>query len=170
MGDSFVYENCSKSISTDVEFCTGAPIVSSYGQEWLLKDNEFVFSKQYLRGLRKDVKWNGDGTIHRAGAKYINAQHTNAVGDACYGDAGGSVWKFLSYRGQQSNSTKRPHRVAVLTGVISRFEEYCGVFRPDKREHFSRPVQHTIHARVRKMLPWILGKITSDNGDGNCEG
>ena len=24
--------------------------------------------------------------------------------------------------------------------------------------------------RVRKMLPWILGKITSDNGDGNCEG
>ena len=20
------------------------------------------------------------------------------------------------------------------------------------------------------MLPWILGKITSDNGDGNCEG
>ena len=30
--DSFVYENCSKSINTWTEFCTGVPILSGYGQ------------------------------------------------------------------------------------------------------------------------------------------
>jgi hypothetical protein len=37
--DAFVYENCSKSIDTWTEFCTGAPILSGYGQVgvlWLL--------------------------------------------------------------------------------------------------------------------------------------
>ena len=30
--DAFVYENCSLNIHTFSEFCTGAPIISGYGQ------------------------------------------------------------------------------------------------------------------------------------------
>ena len=30
--DAFVYENCSLSVHTFTEFCTGVPITSGYGQ------------------------------------------------------------------------------------------------------------------------------------------
>ena len=36
-----------------------------------------------------------------------------------------------------------------------RFEEYCGVFRPDIRRHYNKPVQHTVHTRVSSILDWI---------------
>jgi len=54
--------------------------------------------------------------------------------------------------------------LAVLTGVLSRFEEYCGVFRPDIRRHYSKPVQHTIHTRITSILDWINDWIA----DGLC--
>ena len=51
--DSFVYEDCSKDIDIKTEFCTGAPITSSYGQEWMYSENgesqDFVFVKHVLR-------------------------------------------------------------------------------------------------------------------------
>lgn len=164
--DSFVYEDCSKDIDIKTEFCTGAPITSSYGQEWMYSENgesqDFVFVKHVLRALRKDINRNGDNT------KYKIPQHTNAVGDACFGDAGGSVWKFMKFRGHD-DSTKRPHNVAVLTGVISRFEEYCGFVRPDNHEDYTKPVQHTISARVQTILDWIVENIHTKDTDGRCD-
>ena len=165
--DAFVYENCSKNIFTQHEFCTGAPIVSSFGQMWLYDDiadtPAFFFHRNQLRSTRKDLDWNGNGTILRPGAKYQNIQHSSAVGDACFGDAGGSVWKFMRFRDE---TTARPHKLAILTGVVSRFEEYCGVFRPDQQDHYTKPVQHTIHTRVSTIFDWIIKYIWDK--DGKC--
>lgn len=165
--DAFVYENCSKNINTNTEFCTGVPIVSSYGQIWVYDDttadHKFMFSSNQLRGIRKDIQWNGNGTILRPGAQYQAIQHTNAVGDVCYGDAGGSVWKFMKFRGE---GKERPHNLAVLTGVVSRFEENCGVFRPDYLANYNKPVQHTIHTRITSVRDWIISNI--DDDDGRC--
>ena len=47
---------------------------------------------------------------------------------------------------------------------LLRFEEYCGVFRPDITRHYSKPVQHTIHTRITSILDWINSWIY----DGNC--
>ena len=66
----------------------------------------------------------------------VGAQHTQAMGDACYGDAGGSVWKFFEQRfttqvvetfpnhftrSDDDKPDNRMHKVAVLTGVVSRW-------------------------------------------------
>jgi len=164
--EAFVYENCSKNVNTETEFCTGSPIVTSYGQIWVLdatKSPKFFFKQNQLRAARTDLDWNGNGTIIRPGAKYQNAQHTSAVGDACYGDAGGSVWKYARFRGE---GTDRPHKLAVLTGVVSRFEEYCGVFRPDSRQPFQKPVQHTVHTRIGRVHDWITQNVGDE--DGQC--
>ena len=53
----------------------------------------------------------GTGRPLRPASAYQAAQHGAAMGDSCYGDAGGSVWKF--WRFQQT-------KLAVLTGVVSR--------------------------------------------------
>ena len=164
--DAFVYENCSKNINTKTEFCTGAPIVTSYGQIWVLdetKNPKFFFKQNQLRAIRNDLDWNGNGTIIRPGAKYQNTQHSSAIGDACYGDAGGSVWKYIRFRNE---GIDRPHKLAVLTGVVSRFEEYCGVFRPDSRAPHSTPVQHTIHTRIATVHDWITQNVW--DADGQC--
>ena len=103
-------------------------------------------------------------------------QHSSIQADSCFGDAGGSVWKFWRYGGR---------RLAVLTGVISRsvewavyivmllerFEEQCGAFAPATRGSNSKsgcagcgagvpdqpnlPTQHTVHSRVQLHLNWI---------------
>lgn len=174
--DSFVYENCSKGVDTKTEFCTGVPVTMSLGQIWNVDTSaigngtsggapRFSFRRNQLRQFKMDTTWNGNGTIIRPGAQYQGAQHTQAVGDACYGDAGGSVWKFYNMRGM-GPSPNRTHRLAFLTGVLSRFEEYCGLFRPDSTQPYSKPVQHTIHTRVTRILDWILNYIW-DN-DGSC--
>jgi hypothetical protein len=69
-----------------------------------------------------DIGWNGNRTIIRPGARYHGRQHTSAVGDACFGDAGGSVWKMWRFRDPASTSADRPSQLAVLTGVVSRLE------------------------------------------------
>jgi hypothetical protein len=69
-----------------------------------------------------DIGWNGNRTILRPGARYHGRQHTSAVGDACFGDAGGSVWKMWRFRDPASPSADRPSQLAVLTGVVSRLE------------------------------------------------
>jgi hypothetical protein len=69
-----------------------------------------------------DIGWNGNRTIIRPGARYHGRQHTSAVGDACFGDAGGSVWKMWRFRDPASASADRPSQLAVLTGVVSRLE------------------------------------------------
>lgn len=165
--DSFVYENCSRNIQTQTEFCSGAPIVSSFGQVWRLDESvnppQFTFLRNQLRSMRKDINWNGNGTIIRPGAKYQNIQHSNAIGDACYGDAGGSVWKFMKFRNEKK---ARQNKRAVLTGVVSRFEEYCGLFRPDFLDPYNKPVQHTIHTRITSISEWINSHIW--DSDGKC--
>ena len=136
--DAFVYENCSKSIDTFSEFCTGERIVSGYGQVsrlncllkskhiflkvWLYDDTykHFIKIRNELRKYHEETGWNQNNTILRPGARYQAIQHSNALGDACYGDAGGSVWKFWTFRERSSKPDRRTYRLAVLTGVISR--------------------------------------------------
>ena len=68
--EAFVYENCSKNVNTETEFCTGSPIVTSYGQIWVLdatKSPKFFFKQNQLRAARTDLDWNGNGTIIRPG-------------------------------------------------------------------------------------------------------
>ena len=47
-------------------------------------------------------------------------QHTSTLGDVCYGDAGGSVWKYWAFRDGNLGMENRVHKLAVLTGVVSR--------------------------------------------------
>lgn len=169
--DAFVYENCSLSVNTFTEFCTGAPITAGYGQIWQYANGKFMFVRNELRQLHEGsqqdgdtIDWNGNGTILRPGSRYQAIQHHQAMGDACYGDAGGSVWKWMMQRDNSDIPDNRVHKLAVLTGVLSRFEEYCGVFRPDIRRHYSKPVQHTIHTRITSILDWINDWIA----DGMC--
>lgn len=161
--DSFLYENCSRTVDTSTEFCTGDPIATGYGQVWRYSaaTENFTLVRNEIRSWREEREseslardW-GTGRPLRPASAYQAAQHGAAMGDSCYGDAGGSVWKF--WRFQQT-------KLAVLTGVVSRFEEQCGVFRPDRGRHHSQPVQHTIHARVAAILDWINSQIV----DGNC--
>ena len=117
--DAFVYPDCSKDINIASEFCTAAPIISSFGQIWVLDDTdergEFFFKSNQLRKLRNDLTFKDDGLD-------LSFQHTSAVGDICLGDAGGSVWKFMKFR-DNTASTARPHKLALLTGVVSRSEQ-----------------------------------------------
>ena len=53
-------------------------------------------------------------------ATTLPLQHSTATGDACYGDAGGSVWKFWVFRENSDVPDNRIHKLAVLTGVVSR--------------------------------------------------
>jgi len=146
--DAFVYENCSKGINAATEFCTGARITGGYGQVWEYGDDgTFTKLKNELRKFTErplgQHSW----------------QHSSATGDACYGDAGGSVWRYWVFRDNSSVADNRVLKRAVLTGVVSRFEEQCGVFRPDK------PVQHTIHTRITSILDWVNEWIA----DGSCQ-
>ena len=54
----------------------------------------------------------------------------------------------------KSKQSTWPH--AALTGWLFlfilhyfRFEQHCGFFRPDTGSHWARPVQHSVHARVK---------------------
>ncbi|XP_023337120.1 uncharacterized protein LOC111708089 [Eurytemora carolleeae] len=152
--DAFVYENCSHGINTFKEFCTGAKLATAYTLKYKISSTnpeEFLLlSGKHAQFHPGDPAWNNNGTFIRLGAKYQGTQHTQVSGDACYGDAGGSVWKIWGFRDKEDSLGKRQKhgKVAVLTGVISRFEHHCGFFRPDQTEHWSHPVQHTIHTRV----------------------
>jgi len=164
--DAFIYPNCSKSINTWTEFCTGTPIISGFGQVWRHESSTGSFSKvkNELQTYVEEPGWNGNNTILRPGSRYQAIQHSNSLGDACYGDAGGSVWKYWMFQDQSEKRNNRVHQLAVLTGVLSRFEEYCGVFRPDTTMHYSKPVQHTIHTRITSILDWVNYWI----GTGRC--
>jgi len=173
--DAFVYENCSRGINTPTEFCTGSPIKSGFGQVWEYDDEAkdiwqtdkgtFIKMKNELRQFHEDVGQDGQELVLRPGRGYQALQHSSTIGDACYGDAGGSVWKYWVFR--DSTSSKPDNRVmklAVLTGVVSRFEENCGVFRPFLSQHHRKPVHHTVHTRVTSIIDWINSWIA----DGSC--
>jgi len=173
--DSFVYENCSHGVDTFTEFCTGSKLLTAYTMEYQYSQgdnkNRFQFIKGNFRDYHPwDKEWNNKGRNIRPGARYQGSQHTQAEGDVCYGDAGGSVWKLWSFRdlsnkNKEDNTVRRPAwgRLAVLTGVISRFEKHCGFYRPDSSEGMSRPVQHSVHARVSMYMRWI-GATIQDGG------
>jgi len=165
--DAFVYENCSMSINTSTEFCTRPPILSGYGQVWEWNDSPegtFKRIKSELIKYHEEIQENGKSII-KPGSMYEAIPHKNAPRDACYGDVGGSVWKFWVFRDESSVPDNRVYKLAVITGVVSRFEEHCGVFRPDITKHSSKPVQHTTHTRVTSILDWINKWIA----DGKCE-
>merc|ERR1712142_380929 len=175
--DSFVYENCSHGVDTFTEFCTGSKFLTAYTMEYRYSlvggKNRFQFIQGKVRSFHPgNTGWNNNNTIIRPGARYQGTQHTQVKGDVCYGDAGGSVWKMWSFRdlnkeNKDNTKVERPPwgRLAVLTGVISRFEQHCGFFRPEHNEHWARPVQHSVHARVTMYMRWIMNTI---NDGGQC--
>merc|ERR1711971_318413 len=143
--DSFVYENCSRNVDTFTEFCsryatlTGEKMI--YNRE---EDNRITFvrneGRRYLFKTKEHPRhWeNSYNAYSKAGGYYhdmhslIDKRHTNFQGDACYGDAGGAVWKYWRFSRPGSEGETRTETnsepLAVLTGVISRFEESCGTF------------------------------------------
>ena len=68
----------------------------------------------------RDIGWNGNSTIIRTGARYQGRQHSSYDGDTCFGDAGGSVWKYWVFRDPATGGWGQVKKLAVLTGVISR--------------------------------------------------
>ena len=64
----------------------------------------------------------------RPGSRYQGRQHSSVVGDSCFGDAGGSVWKYWKFKDPASNAPVRPDHgtLAVLTGVVSRYLDRHG--------------------------------------------
>ena len=115
--DAFVFEDCSRNVNLYTEFCTAAPITSGFGQIW----RYFAGNGTWLK-IRNEVR-----TFHRttkmAGPDDPagHSQHTTNIGDVCYGDAGGSVWKYWMFRAPDAAEDKRVHKLAVLTGVVSRW-------------------------------------------------
>ena len=81
---------------------------------------DFIKIKNELRKYHEETGWNGNGTILRPGSRYQAVQHSQAIGDAFYGDAGGSVWKYWIFRDRSNMKDRRSHKLAVLTGVVSR--------------------------------------------------
>ena len=77
------------------------------------------------------------------------------------------MWKMWRFRDPDSSDETwlQPdlkQTVAVLTGVISRFEKQCGAFFPQSEEGEDKPgqpVQHTVHARVQLHLDWIMRNV-----------
>merc|ERR1719244_187262 len=153
--DSFLYENCSSNINIQTEFCTGVPIVGGYGQVWTLKDGEFERQRNELRNFHELTR--PDDESFDVSKRRQIIQHTSTIGDVCYGDAGGSVWKYWAFRDGSDESENRVHKLAVLTGVVSRFEEHCGAID-------TGGPQHSTHTRVTKILDWINKWIV----DGRC--
>jgi len=168
--DAFVYENCSNGIDTFKEFCTGAKLATAYTLRYMMSGGDFELVDGVHRHFSPgDPDWSNNPSIVRPGSRYQGLQHTQVSGDVCYGDAGGSVWKLWSFRHRNKDDYTRPKqgKLAVLTGIISRFEQHCGFFRPDQNEHWWRPVQHSIHARVTSIRNWIIGYIKTS---GSCVG
>eukprot|EP00092_Neocalanus_flemingeri_P085849 GFUD01108081.1.p1 GENE.GFUD01108081.1~~GFUD01108081.1.p1 ORF type:complete len:485 (+),score=107.24 GFUD01108081.1:73-1455(+) len=176
--DAFVYENCSVNVDTLTEFCTGSAItqgkMSVYRFDNTSQDlntSPFSLIRTAARTFHTgDIGWNGNGTIIRSGARYQGRQHSSYQGDSCFGDAGGAVWKFSVFRDSVSESKEwGGEKLAVLTGVISRFEEMCGAFSPWPSEEFgdepNLPTQHTVHARVQTHLEWIVSNVFTE---GSC--
>jgi len=151
--DSFLYENCSANINIQTEFCTGVPIVGGYGQIWTLENNEYKKIGNELRNFQELVQ---DANASPSEMKQM-IQHTSTLGDVCYGDAGGSVWKYWAFRDGNLGMENRVHKLAVLTGVVSRFEEHCGAVDTGSP-------QHSTHTRVTKILDWINMWIV----EGSC--
>ena len=114
--DAFVFEDCSRNVNLYTEFCTAAPITSGFGQVW----RYFYGNGTWLK-IRNEVR-----TFHKTtkdvdpGDPPGHTQHTSNIGDVCYGDAGGSVWKYWMFRAPEASEDKRVHKLAVLTGVVSR--------------------------------------------------
>jgi len=153
--DAFVYENCSRNVDIKHEFCTGSPITRPKQHNVKKLDGEFFL-------MNTDPE-----TWHQADINSTSIrQHSSSVGDACYGDAGGSVWKFFKFKDPGSDSGEHKNKLAVLTGIVSRYESECGAFQggggggvPDAP---NLPTQHTIHTRVRSHLKWILEHAWSE--------
>ena len=193
--DAFVYENCSVNVDTRTEFCTGSAIAQGKMREYSYKEPKddlepFTMGRTVPRQLHPgDIGWNGNGTIIRPGARYQGRQHSSYEGDSCFGDAGGSVWKYWKFRNPASGSKdwSKGKKLAVLTGVISRytiikisfpvdnftifyrFERMCGAFSPwpsqEVGDEPNLPTQHTVHARVQNHLEWISQNVFAE---GSC--
>jgi len=154
--DSFKYEGCSINFNMNTELCTAAPAHKGYGQVWSYNGKDFKLIQKELRVLHDPVK--DEFTETR--------QHTNNVGDVCYGDAGGSVWKFWVFRDNDKKAEIRKHKLAVLTGVISRFEEQCGWMNPiHSNEHHNYKSKQTTSTRITAIHDWINYHIK----DGRCQ-
>ncbi|XP_023331904.1 uncharacterized protein LOC111704026 isoform X2 [Eurytemora carolleeae] len=173
--DSFVYENCSRNVDTFTEFCTGSPITRPKQHIVRVEEGEFEMVKTEPEIWHPgNIGWNGNDTIIRPGSRYQGRQHSSVVGDSCFGDAGGSVWKYWRFKDPASNAPVRPDHgtLAVLTGVVSRFEENCGAFQGGEGEtdHPNLPTQHTIHARVQQHFSWITKTVFSEASCGIITG
>merc|ERR1712212_454404 len=101
--DAFVYENCSHGVNTFKEFCTGAKSVVAYTMTYLLSGGNMGPQFTFLYGTPRhfspgDLAWNMNDPIIRPGSRYQGKVLTPVRGDACYGDAGGSVWRIWAFR------------------------------------------------------------------------
>jgi len=165
--DSFVYENCSNNVDTFSEFCTGSPIIRPRQHNIRKVDGEFQHYRTDPEVWHPaDIGWNGNSTIIRAGSRYQGRQHA----DHCFGDAGGSVWKYWKFKDPTGLTAERPERgtLAVLTGVVSRFEGNCGAFQGGvgEKDQPNLPTQHTVHSRVQQHLSWIMQTAFSEASCG----
>ena len=148
--ESFVYQNCSSNVNVLTEFCTGAPLVSGYGQVWTFQGGQFVLVGHEVRKYQEQLD------------NRTAVQHHDALGAACYGDAGGSVWKLWKFFAEDGSG--RLEERAVLTGVLSRFEEQCGVQWPGLADRNKTIQHHMVSTRVTAVLDWINKWIA----DGKC--
>ena len=98
-------------------------VTSGFGQIWRWFEKNQTWVK-----IRNEVRTFHDVTKMAGGAQH--SQHTSNIGDVCYGDAGGSVWKYWVFRDSGATQDARIHKLAVLTGVVSRLvldsEEFAG--------------------------------------------
>ena len=162
--ESFVYENCSSNVNVLTEFCTGAPLVSGYGQVWTFKGGKFELVGHEVRKYHQEEEEEEEGKEEdsKTTSSYRAVQHHEALGGACYGDAGGAVWKLWKFFAEDGSG--RMEERAVLTGVLSRFEEQCGVLWSSLRDRKAGGRHSMVHTRVTSVLDWINKWIA----DGKC--
>ena len=116
-----MFEDCSRDVNLYTEFCTAAPITSGYGQVWKYSDGDFDNTETGTwTKIRNEVRTFHKTTRMGQDPPDGHSQHTSNIGDVCYGDAGGSVWKYWMFRDPGAAEDKRVHKLAVLTGVVSR--------------------------------------------------
>jgi len=160
--DSFVYENCSSNVDTFTEFCSGYATLTGSKRIYTFENNSLTFLRNEGR------KYYFMHTKHALRPVLLKKRHTSFQGDACYGDAGGAVWKYWRFRrpdsGSRGHTQTGSEQLAVLTGVISRFEESCGTFYTGSQpfDTPANPTQHTVHSRVMAHLDWIMRETFSE--------
>ena len=80
----------------------------------------FTMIKDEFIEYHQVINENGIGKILRPGSLHQVVPHNTTTEEACYGDAGGSVWKYWMFRDESSIPDNRVQKLAILTGVVSR--------------------------------------------------